>query len=105
MQIQDIISGDRHEFLVLGRIDGEGANQLEVGILAAIRAGAREILVNLSGSDFICSAGIRVLLQYYRKMKGEQKTLLATRPSPNIEAILEMTGFKHLIVEGAKPAP
>jgi anti-anti-sigma factor len=103
MAITKITSGDSWEMSVTGRIDGATANELEVEILAASRAGAREIFINLSQAEWICSAGIRVLLQYFRQMKGNGKKLLVTRPSPEIASILEMTGFKNLIVEGSPP--
>jgi anti-anti-sigma factor len=100
MAITKLTSGDSWEVSVSGRIDGAVANELEVEILAASRAGAREIFVKLSQAEWIGSAGIRVLLQYFRQMKGNGKKLLVTRPSPEISSILEMTGFKSLIVEG-----
>jgi anti-sigma B factor antagonist len=103
MAITKITSGDSWEISVSGRVDGAVANELEVEILAASRAGAREIFVNLSQAEWICSAGIRVLLQYFRQMKANGKKLLVTRPSPEILSILEMTGFKNLIVEGGQP--
>jgi anti-anti-sigma factor len=102
MAIHKITSGDSWELSVSGRIDGAAANELEVEILSAIRAGAREIFINLSQAEWICSAGIRVLLQYFRQMKNSGKKLLVTRPSPEILSILDMTGFKNLIVEGSQ---
>ena len=90
MEISKITKGDNWEFMVPGRIDGAGANHLEVEVLAAIKAGAKGI----------CSAGIRVLLQYYRQMKSNGKVLRVTRPSQAVSEILEMTGFKDVIVEG-----
>jgi|SRR6516162_9111905 anti-anti-sigma factor len=103
MEISKITKGDNWELMVPGRIDGAAANQLEVEVLAAIKANAKEIFINLSQAEWICSAGIRVLLQYYRQMKNNGKVLLVTRPSPEINDILEMTGFKDVIVEGQKP--
>ena len=103
MAITKTNSGDNWELSVAGRIDGTVANELEVEILAASRAGAREIFINLAQADWICSAGIRVLLQYYRQMKAGGKKLLVTRPSPEVASILDMTGFKQLIVEGTQP--
>jgi anti-sigma B factor antagonist len=100
MEITKTIERDNWELMVPGRIDGATANQLELEVLAAIRAGAKEIFINLSQAEWICSAGIRVLLQYYRQMKTSGKTLLVTRPSPGISEILDMTGFKDVIVEG-----
>jgi anti-anti-sigma factor len=105
MAITKSVAGGSWEFAVSGSIGGAEANELEVEVIAAIRAGAREIFVNLSAAEWICSAGIRVLLQYYRQMKKNQKTLLVTRPSAAVEAILELTGFKDLMVESDKPRP
>jgi anti-sigma B factor antagonist len=102
MQITKLISGDNCELTVPGRIDGEKAHQLELEVLAAIKDGAKAIYVNLSQAEWICSAGIRVLLQYYRQMKSSKKVLLVSRPSPGIDEILEMTGFKDLIVENTQ---
>ena len=99
MQIRKTITGDCHELLVSGRIDGAGANELELEVLATIRTGASPIYVNLSEATFLCSAGIRVLMQYWRQMKNSQRTLLVTRPTPEVESVLETTGFKDLIVE------
>jgi anti-anti-sigma factor len=103
MQISKVVSGDSHEISVQGHIDGAGANQLEIEVLAAMKAGAKEIFINLSQTTSLCSAGIRVLLQYYRQMKNSQKALLVTRPSEAVETILEMTGFRDLIVESDRP--
>jgi anti-anti-sigma factor len=99
MEIRKNITGDEQEFLVSGRIDGDGANKLELEILAAVKSGAKAIYVNLSEATFLCSAGIRVLLQYWRQLKNNGKTLLVTRPSPEVDAALEMTGFKQSILE------
>ena len=102
MNITKNSTGDRWELTLAGRIDGAAANQLEVEVLAVIKTGAKEVYVNLSQAEWICSAGIRVLLQYYRQMKAAGKTLLVTRPSPGVTEILEMTGFMDVIVEGGR---
>jgi anti-anti-sigma factor len=99
MEIRKTITGDTHELLVAGRVVGEGANQLELDILAAIRANAQNIYVNLSQATFLCSAGLRALLKYWRQMKNNQRVLLVTRPSPEVDAVLATSGFKEKIVE------
>ncbi|GEM_PF-1083682 len=102
MNITKNTTGDSWEFMIPGRIDGAAANQLEVEVLAAIKAGAKEIFLNMSQAEWICSAGMRVILQYHRQMKNNGKTLLVTRPSPGVSEILEMTGFRKAIVEGGQ---
>ena len=80
-----------------GRIDGAAAHQLEVEVIAAMQQGYKAIYVNLAQATFLCSAGIRVLLQYHRQMKGKGLKLLASRPSPEVTSALEMTGFPELV--------
>jgi len=97
MDIEKKTSGDTLELLLSGRIDGAGANQLEIEVLAAMRQQVKSIFVNLAQATFLCSAGIRVLLQYHRQMKGKGLTFLVTRPSAEVASALEMTGFPELI--------
>ena len=99
MEIRKNITGECHELMVTGRIDGAGANALEETVLNTIREGANPIYVNLAEVTFLCSAGLRVLMQYWRQMKNTQRTLLVTRPSPEVEAVIETSGLKHLVVE------
>jgi len=97
MEIEKKVTGDSCELMIPGRVDGAAANQLEVEVLAALRAGAKAIYVNLANATFLCSAGIRVLLQYHRQMKGKGFTFLVIRPSADVASALEMTGFPELV--------
>ena len=97
MEIQKRITGDSWEFMLPGRVDGAAANQLEIEVLAAIKQNAKSIYVNLAEATFLCSAGLRVLLQYHRQMKSKGLTLLVTRPSSEVASALEMTGFPELV--------
>jgi len=99
MEINKFVNEKVLELRVAGRIDGEGANQLEEEILAAMRSGAGTIYVHLAEATFLCSAGLRVLLQYWRQMKNNGKLLQATRPSPEVDAVLTTSGFKDMLVE------
>jgi len=97
MQIHKSQAGDSIEIMPTGRIDGAVANQLEVEVLAALRDGAGSVYVNLADATFLCSAALRVLLQYHRQFKKNGKTFLVTRPSPEVAAAIEMTGFVGLV--------
>jgi anti-anti-sigma factor len=103
MEIRKTINDHCHELLVTGRIDGTGANELELELLAAIRAGANPIYLNLCETTFLCSAGLRVLLQHWRQMKNSGKRLWVSNPSPEVDSVLTMTGFRAQMVEGAQP--
>jgi anti-anti-sigma factor len=90
------------ELFVSGRVDGQMANELEVVVLDAIRSGAKTLYVNMAEANFLCSAGLRVLLQYWRQMKNGGKTLWVANPSPEVDSVLAMTGFREQMVEGAQ---
>jgi len=102
MAIRQNVSGDSYELLVSGRVDGAAANDLEVQVLNAIKAGAKEVFVNLSEADFLCSAGIRVIMQHWRQLKSQGKRLMVTHPSKAVDEILVMTGFRDAVVENPK---
>ena len=94
--------------LVSGRVDGEGANRLDEGILAILfnknRDNEREpkrIYVNLSGATFLCSAGVRALMQHARTMKSRQGQLLVTRPSMEATEVLKIAGVYDHLIENA----
>lgn len=100
MPITKKSSADSIELFVAGRIDGAVANELEIVILEAVRSGAKLVYVNLAEATFLCSAGLRVLLQYWRQMKNAGKALRVANPSPEVDSVLVMTGFREQMVEG-----
>jgi len=97
MAIEKRATSDTLELLLAGRVDGVVANELEIEALAAMKQEFKSVYVNLAQATFLCSAAIRVLLQYHRQMKGKGRTFLVTRPSEDVSAALEMTGFPELI--------
>lgn len=97
MEIEKLTTNDEVEFLVPGRIDGEAANQLEIEVIAAMKGGAKAIYVNLAEATFLCSAAIRVLLQYHRKMNSQGGLLQVSHAAPQVMAALELTGYPEII--------
>ena len=102
MPITKKSSADSIELFVVGRIDGALANELEIVILEALRSGVKLVYVNLAEATFLCSAGLRVLLQYWRQMKNSGKALWVANPSSEVDSVLAMTGFREQMVEGGQ---
>lgn len=94
-----LTSGDNCELIVDRRIDGESANQLEIDLINLEKTSVKAVYINLSDCTFICSAGLRVILQYHRKFKNSKRSLLISRVSPEADQILDLTGFKESLVE------
>ena len=105
MQIQRTINGDSCELLVSGRVDGEGADQLDKALLAVrfntnkdIEREIKKMYVNLHGATLLCSAGLGDLMKHWWSMKKSGGRLLVTRPSPEVSEVLKMAGlYDHLV--------
>ena len=96
-------AGETVELFVSGRVDGAAANELEIALLETARTGAKTIYVNLADATFLCSAGLRVLLQHWRQSKNAGNALWLANPSPEVDSVLAMTGFRAQMVEGGQP--
>ena len=106
MLTQRIADKDSCELLVSGRIDGEGASQLEAEFLALLRNRKEDdeweikrIFVNLNGATFLCSAGLGHLMHYRLSMKKRGGQLIVTRPSPEVAAVLKLAEVYDQVVE------
>jgi anti-anti-sigma factor len=106
MEIQTNRAGDCYELVISGRVDGEGANGLDEAVLAILfnknkdlEPAPKTIYVNLHSATFLCSAGLRALMQHSRTMKSRQGRLLVTRPSTEAAEVLKMAGLYEQLVE------
>ena len=83
------------EFSVEGKLDTTTAPQLEVE-LNTLPADVATLIFNFEKLIYISSAGLRVLLKFYKKMntQGHMKLI---NVNENIMEVLEMTGFTDFL--------
>src|SRR5262245_31488382 len=96
----EIIKTQKAEVLELqlrGRLDAYWADHVGKTIDDAIRAGSHHIELNLAQVDYLSSAGLRLLLHYYKQLKAVQGSLSITQPSGGALTILKMAGFAMMI--------
>ena len=81
---------------IVGRLDTFTAPALEKTIREDI-GDTKNLILDLSGLEYISSAGLRVLLGAQKKMKqvGFMKVI---NVGENIMEVLEMTGFADILV-------
>ncbi len=104
----EITRQPRGDVLVLnatGRLDAYWATHLGNEISEVLRQGARHIELNLKEVPYISSAGIRVLLQSHKQLKGIEGSFTVTEPSDGVKAVLELAGVAELLVEKATARP
>src|SRR5438094_1837028 len=105
-QAMEIIKTQSQETLELrlrGRLDASWADHLGKAIDDAIHAGSHQIELNFAQVDYLSSAGLRVLVKYYKQLKRVQGRLAITQPSAGAFTILKMAGFAEMMITAAPP--
>ncbi len=85
-----------------GRIDSYWSNQLTTILTEEIHSGQYHITLNLAAIRFISSAGVRVLLQFYKELGTLNGSLTIEKPSPTVVSVLEMVGLAQLLAAAPK---
>lgn len=95
MNINKSKSNEILELSIEGKLDTTTAPELETE-LSTLPADVETIIFNFEKLIYISSAGLRVLLKFYKKMtpKGTMKVIHANE---NIMDVLEMTGFTDFL--------
>ena len=62
-----------------------------------VRRSGRPLIVDLSGTTFIDSAGLKVLLEAYQAQGRNDEAVVLRNPSPAVRRIIDMTGICELI--------
>jgi anti-anti-sigma factor len=78
-----------------GEIDLSNVDGLEAQIDEAI-ADARDVVIDLTGIDFIDSRGLRLLKRVSASVAGRDGTLLIVAPASSVaRSVLDMTGMSQ----------
>ena len=82
-------------FLILrvsGRMDGDSMPEFDRQCDTLIQAGNRQFILNLSGVDYVSSAGLRSLLRATRKLKSHGGTLVLCSLRSTVKVTLAIAG-------------
>lgn len=94
----DIIEREQngvHIFVVQGRVDTQGAVDLDLALQAAVAAGKHQMVLDMAGVRYISSAGLRTLADVLTKNRENGGDLkLATLPD-KIMRVFKIIGFHN----------
>lgn len=96
MEIGEEQQGDVLVVAPRGRVDSVSSGELERHLVARLDAGARRVVIDLAGVDYISSAGLRVLLLAAKRLKPPQGLLVLCGLGPSVRTVLELAGFTSL---------
>jgi anti-anti-sigma factor len=98
MQITKRLVGNMVELRVEGRLDVYWADHLAAAVDQEIRQGSHHIRLDLSPVAFMSSAGIGVLVRFYRELNSIQGSFAISKCSRGVRKILEISKLDVLLV-------
>lgn len=96
MQIDDLSQNGALVVAPTGRIDSTTAAAVEEHLLRVFNAGHRRIVIDLSGVDYISSAGLRVLLGLAKRMREIKGGLVLCGMNDAVHQVFGLAGFLPL---------
>jgi anti-anti-sigma factor len=87
---------------ISGRLDGYWADHLQHNLAETIREGHHHIRLELSDVGFMSSAGIGVVMKFYKQLQRIDGSLVIIRPSPQVRTVLEITRLADLLIGPAE---
>ncbi len=82
---------------VYGRVDSMNANQFGQGILTPIEDGRVNIVLDLSGVEYMSSAGLREIVGSLKKAKRGGGDVRIAQPSERVREVLELAGLDTIV--------
>jgi anti-anti-sigma factor len=100
LDIRKETSGSEKRIFLEGRLDANGAGHLDDYLNNLVREGSYRLILNMAGVLYISSAGIRILVSQYKKMKKIDGLFMLEALSVTVSEVLDMVGMKGMLTEG-----
>ena len=81
---------------ITGRLDTTTAPNLE-SVINELYKDSKELVLDMSEIEYISSAGVRVLLEAYKKMKSNQGIMRIEKANEIVLEVFKMTGLYNMI--------
>jgi anti-anti-sigma factor len=93
--------GERHQantlvLIPVGRVDNLTSAAFQARLLAAVASNAGDVVVDMSGVEYISSAGLRALMTASRQKPKERRLAVACL-RPVVREIFEISRFSHVV--------
>lgn len=81
---------------VSGRVDSNTAPAFEEALRKVVDGGQHNVILELSGVDFLSSAGLRGMVSYLKACKGGGGDLVIASPSTRVVDVMQLAGLTSL---------
>jgi anti-anti-sigma factor len=96
MKVEEV-AGDALVVALDGRLDTVGVDQIESRFAAAVGAGARHALIDLSQVSFVSSMGVRLIITTARAQRQRGLGLVLFGAPPIVRSTLDTVALDHIV--------
>jgi stage II sporulation protein AA (anti-sigma F factor antagonist) len=100
LNVSAAIEGTTARVTLVGELDLDAAGAVADELGALPGRGAKEIIIDASGLNFLDSSGLRALLSAREQLHQAGATLQISAVSPAVDRVLEITGTRTLLTGG-----
>ncbi|MEI6436740.1 MAG: STAS domain-containing protein, partial [Bacteroidota bacterium] len=104
LDIRKDIPGREQRIFLKGRLDANWAGHLDDYLNNLVREGSYRLILNMAGVQYLSSAGIRILVGQYKKIKKIGGLFVLEELSHAVSEVLEMVGMISMLTEGTPEA-
>lgn len=90
-------NGDVVVVSAAGQINSANASEIERSLLAWLEEGAGKWVLDMSGVEYISSAGLRVVLLIAKRLKQNGGRLVLCSLQPHVKEIFDISGFLAIL--------
>lgn len=105
MEITTLIHEERCVLELNGRLDANWSEHVGQAIETAIRSGQHHLDLDFGKIHYVSSAGLRILIKYFKQLKSARGSLRIVRPTADALEILNLSGMSSLLVHHPSTAP
>src|SRR5262249_6430001 len=98
LEVSKQLVGEQVHVQIKGRLDSSWADQLAVALDEIVRSDNHYVALDMAEVTFMSSAGISVLIVWYKRFQSIRGSLVIVRCSEMVESVLAMVGLKDLLM-------
>jgi anti-sigma B factor antagonist len=103
LRLNSRVDGNRHTIVLTGELDVASAPVLEEALTDACDSGAREVVLDMSGLEFMDSTGLRAIIRGKARCEDHDCDYRLTPAQRPVEQSLTSTGVRGLLGLGRRP--
>lgn len=93
MDIIKNMEGEILTVMLIGRLDTNASMEFEQEVEKSINSNNKNMIIDFSDLEYICSSGLRVIIQAAKKLKSLQGELVLCSMEDYIQEVFEISGF------------